>query len=322
MILTTTKSTCITPHRDSPHIALLLTTFNGEKFIEQQLDSIINQTHKNWKLYVSDDGSSDNTLRILQCYQEQLGLERINIFNGPQKGFAQNFLSLIRNPHVRGEYFSFSDQDDIWFKEKLERALAALSNTPQDLPALYCSRTRLINETGHVIGFSPLFNRMPSFRNALVQSLAGANTMLLNNGARELLKKTELGMQIVSHDWLTYLLVSGCDGQVIYDPEPTLDYRQHCANLIGSNSSFGDRALRIRMLISGAFREWNHQNIRALDCCRHRLSAKNQLALENFALARDASLLRRLYLLSKAGVYRQSRVDDIGLFLAASIRRI
>lgn len=303
-------------------VALLLTTFNGERFIEQQLASIVKQTHRNWRLYVSDDGSGDATLSILRRYQEQLGTERIRIFNGPQKGFAQNFLSLIRHPQVQGDYFAFSDQDDTWFEDKLERGLAALAATPQTLPAIYCSRTRLVDELGRMIGFSPLFDRAPSFRNALVQNLAGANTMLLNNGARELLARTATDVQVVSHDWLAYLLVSGCGGRVIYDPEPTLDYRQHGANLIGSNSSFRERILRIRMMLGGTFREWNQQNLRVLDCCRGKLEGNNRLALEYFELARNAGLLRRLYLLNKAGVYRQTWLGNIGLILAASIRRI
>ena len=303
-------------------VALLLTTFNGERFIEQQLDSIVKQTHQSWKLYVSDDGSSDATLSILQCYQEQLGTERMRIYKGPQTGFAQNFLSLIRHHLVQGDYFAFSDQDDIWFEDKLERSLCALTATPQNLPAIYCSRTRLVDEAEQMIGFSPLFKKTPSFRNALVQSLAGANTMLLNKPARALLARTAPDAQVVSHDWLTYLLVSGCGGQVIYDPNPTLDYRQHGANLIGSNSSLRDRALRIRMMLGGTFSEWNLKNIQALDCCRDRLENSNRIALKHFEQARSAGLLRRFYLLNKAGVYRQTWLGNMGLILAASIRRI
>ena len=315
-------TTCNTLNRNGSRVALLLTTFNGEKFIEQQLDSIVKQTHRNWKLYVSDDGSEDATLSIVQRYQKQLGSDRIFIFNGPQQGFAQNFLSLIRNPQIQGDYFAFSDQDDIWFEDKLERSLSALTATQQSLPVIYCSRTRLVDESEQVIGYSPLFKRSPSFRNALVQSIAGANTMLLNNKARELLARTAKDTHVVSHDWLAYILVSGCGGRVIYDPKPTLDYRQHGDNLIGSNSGFKDRVLRIRMMLGGTFREWNQQNLQALDCCREKLEINNRLTLEYFEQARDANFFRRFYLLGKAGIYRQTRLGNIGLILAASIRRI
>lgn len=306
---------------DVPCVAILLTTYNGAKYLEEQLQSIIRQTHTCWTLYVSDDGSTDDTLQIIESYRGLLGCERVRLLQGPRRGFAQNFLSLIRNPKVCGDYFSFCDQDDIWFPDKLERSLAQIPRIEQG-PALYCSRTRLIDEKGREIGYSPLFDRPPAFCNALVQSLAGANTMLLNPVARALLAQVPLEAPVVSHDWLSYLLVSGCGGQVRYDPEPTLDYRQHGGNLIGSNSGFGDRLRRVQKMFAGTFRDWNRQNLLALRYCVNQFDTHNQTVLDQFESAREASLLQRLRLLRQAGVYRQTGFGNFGLLLAASIRRI
>jgi len=243
----------------------LLTTYNGEKYLQDQLDSIAGQTYRNWKLYASDDGSTDSTLDILQRFQRQHGANQVHLFAGPRKGFAQNFLSLIRNPDIRADYFAFCDQDDVWFADKLKRAVTRLNVMPDATSAaVYCSRTRLIDEVGGFIGYSPCFKRPPSFRNALVQSLAGANTMLLNQSARALLARVPITAPVVSHDWLCYLLVTGSGGEVIYDAEPTLDYRQHGGNLIGSNSSWADRLVRVRRMLSGTFRQWNQDNLVAL----------------------------------------------------------
>ena len=310
------------PVAASAKVAIFLCTYNGADFLAQQLDSFVQQTHKDWVVYASDDGSNDATLSILQRYQGVLGEERLVIQQGPGQGFAQNFMSLVKNPMISADYYAFSDQDDVWFADKLERGLARLSDTPPTLPALFCSRTRLIDASGQVIGYSPLFAKVPSFRNALVQSLAGANTMLLNVAERDILDKTPSDAHIVSHDWLTYLLVSGCGGPVIYDREPTLDYRQHGSNLIGANSGFTDRLVRIRKMFAGTFREWNRHNLYLLNSCTKQLTSESRTTLERFERARESSLLRRMYLLKQAGVYRQTSLGNIGLVLAASIGRV
>lgn len=307
----------------SAKVAILLCTYNGAKFLTAQLDSIERQTHINWVIHASDDGSSDATLEILQDYQERLGKDRLVIYAGPRQGFAKNFMSLIINSNIQGDYFAFCDQDDVWFADKLDRSLRWISSTPLDVPVLYCSRTRLIDSMGKVIGFSPLFTKKPTFRNALVQSLAGANTMLLNNTARELLRQIPNDAYIVSHDWLVYLLVSGCGGVVIYDSEPTLDYRQHQSNLMGSNTRLVDKWVRIRKMFAGTFSEWNRHNLYALSNSYQRLTTSNRVALGLFMQVRESSfLLKRIYSLKKAGLYRQTLFGNIGLIMATSIRRV
>ncbi len=318
----TVKKQVITQPATTAKVAILLCTYNGADFLAQQLDSFIQQTHKNWVIYASDDGSTDATLSILQHYQEKLGVERLVVQQGPRQGFAQNFMSLVKNTMINADYYAFSDQDDIWFEDKLERGLASLSSTPATMPALFCSRTRLVDASGQVIGYSPLFAKAPSFCNALVQSLAGANTMLLNATARHLLAKAPADAYIVSHDWLTYLLVSGCGGSVIYDREPTLDYRQHGSNLIGANSGFTDRLVRIRKMFAGTFRDWNRQNLYLLSNYTNYLTHESRTTLERFERARASSLLKRIYLLKQAGVYRQTYLGSLGLVLAATIGRI
>ncbi|MND43438.1 putative glycosyltransferase EpsE [compost metagenome] len=302
-------------------IAILLCTYNGSKYLREQLDSLIEQTHKNWILYVSDDGSSDDTLDILHHYQRTLGT-RLFIFEGPRQGFARNFISLIQNPLVDGDYFAFSDQDDIWLDDKLARSLAALQQSRSDVATMYCSRTKLIDAAGKCAGHSPLFTRPPSFRNALVQSLAGANTMLVNRRTQALLAAIEPNAQIVAHDWLTYLLVSSHDGVVIYDPQPTLLYRQHGGNLIGSNTGFRRRLVRLACTLRGRFSEWNEMNLRILAKYKSSLSQDNLRIMEQFATARKSSLFKRLRLLGETGVYRQTLAGNLSLLAAAILNKL
>jgi glycosyltransferase involved in cell wall biosynthesis len=303
-------------------VAILLCTYNGSAFLESQLESFAAQTHENWVIYASDDGSSDETLDILTDFQKKYGQDRLFAFEGPRQGFAKNFMSLVKNQTITADYFAFSDQDDIWLEDKLERSLAKLMGSPDSVPVLYCSRTRLIDANRRVIGFSPLFTSPPGFRNALVQSLAGANTMLINNAARDLLAETADDAHVVAHDWLTYLVVSGAGGKVIYDPTPTLDYRQHGGNLIGANSSLKDRLIRISKMFSGRFSDWSSQNIYILGNLRPKLTPENRLTLSDFEQARQSSLLRRLYLMRKSRVYRQTPQGNVSLIVAAFLNKI
>ena len=116
------------PH-SSPLICILMSTYNGGKFLSEQLESIDNQTHKNWRLVISDDGSSDNTLTIAKQFQDKWGSDRLEIRQGPQQGFCQNFLSMACDNTIRAGLYAFSDQDDIWMPDKLERAVRYFDKT-------------------------------------------------------------------------------------------------------------------------------------------------------------------------------------------------
>lgn len=307
---------------DSMHVAILMGTCNGERFLQQQLDSIAAQTHTNWSLWISDDGSRDTTLSIISCFQKEFELGQVNLLTGPEAGFAMNFLHLVANETVDADYYAFSDQDDVWYKEKLARALNKLDSVPEHIPALYCSRTRLVNAKGKFIGLSPLFSKPPSFANALMQNIGGGNTMMFNRATRDLLKAVGMNSDVVTHDWLAYILVSGAGGYVVYDAEPCLNYRQHDANLVGMNATWAARIKRIRMLWQGRFRQWNDAHMRVLSLQSHRLTDKNRVLLEEFAQARHQQLLPRLIQLKKTGIHRQTLLGNLGLIVAAVFKRL
>ena len=132
-------------------LAILLCTFNGARFLPAQLSSLANQTFTNWRLFVSDDGSSDETLAIVAQYKDRLGVASVAIRSGPQQGFVRNFLSLACDTSIACDYFAYCDQDDVWEPQKLARAAAWLDTRPRHVPAMYCSRTMLIDETSAVV---------------------------------------------------------------------------------------------------------------------------------------------------------------------------
>lgn len=304
-----------------PLVAILLCTYNGEAYLRDQIESFLAQTHTHWRLFVSDDGSTDGTLSILDSYQNLLG-ERLVILRGPSKGFAQNFLSLIRHEQVNADAYAFSDQDDIWLPEKLERSLVEAYSLSAPSPFLYCSRTQLIDTYGEITGLTPLFSKRPSFRNALVQSLAGANTMVINESTRQLMARTDQDAAIVAHDWLAYMIVAGCGGSIVYDPIPTLLYRQHADNLIGANTGLRSRMIRIRKMLGGRFKQWNEINLSLMSGYSSDLTAENRWVLEQFNQLRSASLWRRLAALKSAGFYRQTLAGTVSLYAAVILNQV
>ncbi|MDR2690203.1 MAG: glycosyltransferase [Azoarcus sp.] len=311
----------------SPRVAVLLASRNGERFLPAQLASLAAQSHRDWCLFVSDDGSHDATRAIVAGFAADVGDERVRLYDGPCRGFVANFLSLVCHDDVgaaNAGYFAFCDQDDVWHSDKLARALTALAAAPQaGHPArLYGGRTRLIDEQGRETGLSPPFAAPLSFANALVQSYAGANTMVFNAAARELLCRCGSPEGIASHDWWTYLLVSGVGGRLLYDPLPVLDYRQHAANAQGHNRGFAARLARLRDLLAGRMRGWNACHVAALEAHAELLTAPNRVALAHFHRALDGCGPAAARALCASGARRQRAIDNLALFSCALLGRL
>jgi len=303
-------------------VAILLCTYQGEKYLAEQLNSFTAQTYPNWTLWISDDGSTDSTLSQLSAFAQQHNPGQVTVRAGPRRGFVKNFMSLICEPTLLADYYALSDQDDIWHADKLERAVNWLRQIPEGQPALYCTRTELINDAGQRIGFSPLFSRPPAFANALMQNVAGGNTMVMNHSARELLREAGADVDVIAHDWWVYIVISACGGQIHYDGQPSLRYRQHGDNLIGANAGLGARLVRIRMLFQGHLKLWTDQHIHAITPLLPKLTPANRRIFDRFISARQRSLLPRVVGIKRSGVYRQTVLGNLGLLAAAVSNRI
>lgn len=300
----------------APAVAILMCTYNGERFLAEQLDSFAVQTHGNWQLWVSDDGSRDATLSTLEQVGRHWSNNRLHVVAGPGKGVTANFLSLTCLEKIQSDYYAYADQDDIWLADKLKRALDELRDVPDDVPALYCARTCLVDADNREIGRSPLFSKRPSFANALMQNLGGGNTMVFNDAARKLLLQAGADVDVPVHDWWAYLVVSACGGRVFYDAEPVLRYRQHGANLIGMNDGTLARVRRMLLLWQGGYRTWGDKHVQALARLRDRMSADSLEVLNAFVSARQSPLLPRMAGFRRAGIYRQTLAGNLGLVAA------
>lgn len=318
------KNSSLSPVSDTPLVAILLCTYNGANFLIEQLDSLETQTHQNWVVIASDDGSTDQTLEILQQYQAKWPIGKLTIRNGPKKGFCQNFLSLACDPQIKADYYSFCDQDDVWLPHKLTAAISSLRLNHRkcnSVPLLYGGKTIYVDENLKVLGGSFEFNYPKVFRNALVQSMAGGNTLIFNQASKVLLERAT-GVVPASHDWWLYLLISGADGLCIFDVNPYVLYRQHSNSLVGENRSISAKVKRVYFLLGGKFKSLVDSNVKALTMHKNLLSKSNSSLLDMFTQMRKVNLLMRIRLFGVCGIFRQTRNGTIALFLAIIFNQI
>jgi hypothetical protein len=248
-----------------------------------------------------------------------MGPARVEIREGPRQGFAANFLGLAGDPSIRAGHYAFADQDDLWHPDRLARGLAALGPLPAGRPGLHGGRTVLIDEEGREIGRSRRFRAAPGFGNALVQSIAGGNTMLFNAATKALLERVR-PEAVIAHDWWLYLLVSGAGGTVIYDPEPSVRYRQHGGNAIGGNRGPGARLARLRQLAAGRLAAYAEVNLAALALAEPVLTPEARAKAALFRESRRQPFRQRLAAMRRLGLYRQTRGDTLSLWLASAAR--
>jgi glycosyltransferase involved in cell wall biosynthesis len=309
-------------HGNRQLVTIVMCTYNGEKFLEEQLNSFLTQTHHEWRLYVSDDGSADSTCDLIKEFSTRIKAKNeVVLVAGIRKGFAANFLTAACQSPA-SDFYAFADQDDIWEPHKLERALSRLAVIPQGKPALYCARTRIADVDGQPVGLSLPFGRRPSFANALVQNIGGGNTMVMNDAARELLRRADQNLEVGFHDWWSYQLISGAGGEVIYDPEPHVLYRQHTGNLVGENNSISARFNRLTLFFRGRFKFWMDCNLDALSRVRHLLTPENRVLLDALKELRRQSFLRRAMSIRKMGIERQTWAGNIGLAVAMALGKL
>ena len=304
-------------------IAIILGFYEGYEFINKQLQSIFDQTHQNFIIFVTDDNSKDN-FAIEKLKINERNKKKIRVgFRNKNIGYAKNFLNALVSINDYFDYYAFSDQDDIWHPEKLEKAIKSLEEYPDNQANLYGPRTQLIGKSEEIkLGKSIEFKKSPSFQNALTQNIFGGNTMVFNRNAFDLICSSNLDQKIIAHDWWCYQIISGAGGNVFYDKNIYLKYRQHNNNLIGSNISLKDKWLRFCKVANGNFKIQNDHNLRAIINNQNLLTSSNLRTLTNFIKARKSCFLKRIYYFAKSGVFRQTLIGNIGLFIGIVIKKV
>ncbi|MFW8586687.1 glycosyltransferase [Rhizobium beringeri] len=301
-------------------IEILCATYNGMRHLREQIASIEAQTLTDWHITFFDDGSTDGTVEMLAALA--VNDTRLSWIRNPVNlGFAVTSSTTFKAQNA--DAYAFSDQDDIWYQDKLKRAFDWLSRVDPGTPAVYFARTEIVDEQLNHAGMSPEFKLEPSFRNALVQSIGGGNTMMFNQAARDLVVDTLPKTRLISHDWWFYIVVAGCGGVVRYDLEPVLKYRQHATNLVGANNGISMQVERLWMAFRGQWRAWNTAHEEAIKTFEDRLTPENRTAFHAFQRARNGGWpFERLSVLKRTGIKRQSALQTKFLPILALLNRL
>jgi len=294
-------------------ITILLSTFNGERFLAEQLSSFVTQDYQNWRILWRDDGSSDRTVAIMRAFALTLppGQCVESPTSGPHLGAAPSFLLLLREARDE-QIIAFADQDDVWLPQKLTRAAAQLT-AAGSRPALYCAQQFMVDETLAGAKKSAAHTNPPKFPASLTQNIANGNTLVMNRAASALVTKSEAPEGTV-HDWWSYIVISACGGLVMFDAEPQVLYRLHKNNLIAASPSLGARAIAALQRGPEIFMTMMRRHAEALS--RHPAhltqAARADLALIQSAL--DGNILHRLRALKTCRTLRRRTLLENLLF--------
>jgi glycosyltransferase involved in cell wall biosynthesis len=230
--------------KNCPIVTVVLATYNGGRFLPEQLESLAAQSCRPNRLVLRDDGSTDHSVEIVQAWADQNGVALQQI-TGLRLGPARSFLQALKAAQP-ADIFLFCDQDDVWQPDKIERALNLLPWGDGVAPTLCATRLEVVDEQLNLLRLSPLPKGL-SFASASCESLLTGCTMAFNAAFRELLVGA-LPDNAAMHDWWCYLLATSANGAALrFDPTPTVRYRQHGGNALGAGP-IGWPALRARGL--------------------------------------------------------------------------
>lgn len=300
------------------NIAILLSTYNGEKYLKQQLDSLRSQTFKEFEIIARDDGSSDNTVKILKSYGIKLLETNENL------GAKSSFSTLLSYAleHSDAEYFMFCDQDDIWEKDKVEKTLAKMQEMEQqfgDIPLLVHTDLEVVDEKLNTISSSfYAFQKINPFEDKLnrflVQNSITGCTIMIN---KKLVQKClPIPLKAVMHDWWVGLVASKF-GKIGYLNSLTIQYRQHNNNTVGAKG-FSIRVIvkKIYMLFtSDIVKQYQSQAQIFLEQYRSKLDVETIKMLQDFSTIEQKSWWQKRAILWKYKLLKQGFIRNVGLFL-------
>lgn len=217
------------------NVQILMSTYNGEKYVEEQIESILNQTYPHIKLLIRDDGSKDSTIEILSKYEKK-NPNKIKVILGTNIGVTKSFYELLNISDKNCSFYAFADQDDVWNKEKIKVAISYLKDNNK--PQLYFSNLEIVNKDLKKIrnlNINPNFSK----KNSIVQNKITGCSMVFNKVFLELLLYTEKNYldKVIFHDFWAYMVASYF-GIIKYDSTAQIKYRRHELNVSENNNKF------------------------------------------------------------------------------------
>lgn len=305
----------------SDRVDILLAAYNGERFLAEQIESILAQDYDNIRLYISDDGSRDRTADIAKHYADRETGRIIFTQNSKNSGSATaNFFNLLHKSTA--PYVMFCDQDDVWFKDKVSTSIAALKRAEAaygaEMPLLLHTDLTVADENLNVTAKSMfklqhLDSGSVTVRKLAVQNVVTGCTMALNRSLADRLKYTPRSVPV--HDWWI-ALYTACCGKIIFVDKPTLLYRQHGRNVCGaqdmSNPAYmlerAGQLERSRLMVSYGYK----QAAEMAEMCAEEIGEENQKLLSGFGKLQNQGYLKKLSFVSKNKLWKDGLVRKLG----------
>jgi len=283
-------------------VQVLLSTYNGQKYLNELLEGVLNQDFPNVQVLARDDGSTDGTLAVLRRYATR---ENVRVMQGENLGVVGSFFALLAESSPDVEFIALCDQDDVWLPGKVAAAVDMLAQLNEQKPLLYCSRVEFVDRDLGSLGFTEAY-REPGFSNAVVENIATGCTIVINQATRKLVLSS-LPRWALMHDWWLYLVVSAF-GEVVYDRRSFIKYRQHAANAVGGTPDFlKDFLRRLKRFLAPQNSNYriSGQAEEFLRCFGPDLESPEKELLQRFLASRKSWRSRLQYAL-KPEVYRHS----------------
>lgn len=295
-------------------VQVLLSTYNGEKYIREQLDSILAQKDVEVSVLIRDDGSTDSTIDIINDYCSRNS--DIKLIKGSNMGACKSYFELFKEADMGYDYYALSDQDDYWYEDKLAVACSKLAgiDNKENKPLLYCCEADITDENLNTSGKDTTAEeaktsfpiKKPGFGNALIENIARGGSVVFN--------PTLLGMVRIDapadcymHDWWLYLLAT-CFGKAIHDNKAYYKYRQHKDNVLGASTS---KLGIIKRRLSQSKTNKGHVSRQAIAFGKlYEIPEKKKIQLDVIA-SYQSSFKQRLRGLSGKYLYRQSKSDNM-----------
>lgn len=301
-------------------IHILLATYNGENYLAEQLNSILNQTNTNWQLLIHDDNSTDNTVDIIKQYQKQ-NPDKIQFIDDDVSfgNASANFSFLLE--HVDSEYIMFCDQDDVWLKNKIELTLEKMQDmekTYQNLPILVHTDLTVVDEELKVISksywkYQYIDPSKDSLNRLLVQNTITGCTVMINRRLMNI--ALPIPNDAIMHDWWLGL-VAAAFGKITYIDIPTVFYRQHSKNDTGA-AKFNIKTIWKKMisLYKIDLQKYILQAKELLGRYQEEMAVDQKKLIIDFIETENSSWLKSKFILLKHKILKQDFIRNIGLFV-------
>ena len=306
-------------------LAILMATYNGEKYLREQIDSILNQTYQDFDLYIRDDNSTDNTINIIKEYLKKYPQKIFFVQDGrTAKGACNNFMFLLEHVHNINKYemFMFSDQDDFWINDKVELTINKYNELmDKDQPILIHtdlfvvdSNLKLINKS--FIQYSDLNANYNKFNNYLIQNNVTGCTTFVNKSLVELVDFNI--KNICMHDWY-FALIASAFGHVIFIDKQTIKYRQHINNVLGAKKIKGIKGIYYKLLKNNTIKKDLNNVFEQAESFRKNyynlLKDENKNTIDQFCKIKKVSKIEKLIIISKNKFYKHGFKRIIGEML-------